>query len=151
MVITCAEDTVARIESRIAEKVGPQRYNVWFKNATRFTFTDDYLRVSAPNHFVSEWIERHFAEVIGEVAREVTGNDFVLSFAIDPHLARGLGKRQPDRQVEFVANNPERLARQQRRDGSPPPRPKLKGRLEDFVVGLSNRLAHAAAMSVVEG
>jgi chromosomal replication initiator protein len=139
------------VESRIAERIGPQRFNVWFKNATRFTITEDYLRVSAPNHFVVEWIERHFSDVISEVARDVTGSDFTLSFAIDPALAKDLGKKQPDRQVEFVANNPERLARSQRRGtGALPPSPTLKGRMEEFVVGESNQLAHAAAQHVVE-
>ncbi|UCC30556.1 MAG: chromosomal replication initiator protein DnaA [Phycisphaerales bacterium] len=150
MVITCAEDAVSQVESRIAEKVGPQRFNVWFKNATRFSFTDDYLRISAPNHFVVEWIERHFADVISEAAREITERDFTLSFAIDPALAKGLGKKQPDRQVDFVANNPERLAREQKRSGTLPAIPNLKGRLKEFVVGSSNRMAYAAACHVIE-
>ena len=149
--ITCAEDAISLVESRIAEKIGPQRFNVWFKNATRFTITEDYLRVSAPNHFVVEWIERHFTDVINEAAREVTGRDFVLSFAIDPKLAKELGKKQPDRQVEFVANNPERLARQHKRGSGPLHAGlSLKGKMEDFVVGESNRLAFVAARHVIE-
>ncbi len=130
--------------------MGPQRLNVWFKNATRFTVTEDYLRVSSPNQFVGEWIERHFGDVISEAAREVTGREFTLCFAIDPTLAKGLGKKQPDRQVDFVANNPERLAREQRRSGGHASASTLKGRLEDFVVGQSNRMAFAAASHVVE-
>jgi chromosomal replication initiator protein len=106
--------------------------------------------VSTPNHFVSEWVERHFVDVIGEAARDVTGEDFTLSFAIDPVLAKGLGKKQPDRQVEFAANNPARLARQKKRYGALPSLPNLRGRLEDFVVGPSNRLAYAAACHVIE-
>jgi chromosomal replication initiator protein len=149
MVILCAEDAATMVESRIAEKLGPQRFNVWFKNATRLAFTAEYLRVSAPNHFIGDWIERHFASVIAEAAREITGREFTLSFEIDPILAKGLAKKQPDRQVDFVANNPERLARQAKRLGAPPP-PVLRGRMDDFVVGVSNRLAHAAAMSVIE-
>jgi chromosomal replication initiator protein len=149
MVISCAEDAATLVESRIAEKLGPQRFNVWFKNATRLAFTADYLRVSSPNHFIGDWIERHFASVIAEAAREITGQEFTLSFEIDPILAKGLAKKQPDKQVDFVANNPERLARQAKRLGAPPP-PVLRGRMDDFVVGVSNRLAHAAAMSVIE-
>jgi chromosomal replication initiator protein len=149
MVILCAEDAATMVESRIAEKLGPQRFNVWFKNATRLAFTAEYLRVSAPNHFIGDWIERHFASVIAEAAREITGREFTLSFEIDPILAKGLAKKQPDRQVDFVANNPERLARQAKRLGAPPP-PVLRGRMDEFVVGVSNRLAHAAAMSVIE-
>jgi len=149
-VIACAEDVIPLIESRIAEKVGPQRFSVWFKNATRLAVADNYLRVSAANQFVGEWIERHFSAVISEATREVTGNDYLLSFATDPTLAKGLAKKQPDRQVEFVANHPERTARQQRRFDSLPEVATLKGKLADFVVGASNRLAYAAAVSVVE-
>ncbi len=148
--ITCAEDAISRLEARIAEKVGPQRYNVWFKNATRFSFTGENLRVSSPNHFVGEWIERHFADVLHEATREVMGRDYALTFDIEPELAKKLGKKQPDRQVDFVANNPARLARQQRRRGVLPPAPALKGNLRDFIVGESNRLAHAAVRHVIE-
>ena len=70
----CAQDVVSLVETRIADKLGPQRFNVWFKNATRFTFTEDYLRISAPNHFVSEWIERHFADTIAEAAAEISSS-----------------------------------------------------------------------------
>lgn len=148
--LNCAQDAIPAIESRIAEKVGPQRYGVWFRNATRFTLTDQYLRISAPNHFVGEWIERHFSSTIAEAAREVTGQEFTLSFAIDPELARNLGRKQPDRQLEFVTNNPDRMAREQLRSGSLPAEATLKGRFSDFVVGASNRLAYAAALSVAE-
>ena len=146
----CAVDAVADVEARIAEQVGPQRFNVWFKNATKFALTDDYLHVSVPNHFVGEWLERHFADVIRDAARAVTGREYTLCFATDPDLAKTLGKKQPDRQVDFVANNPERLAREQKRSGSLSVAPNLKGRLEDFVVGDSNRLAYTAATHVIE-
>ena len=148
--ITCATDTVSLLSARLAEKIGPQRYNVWFKNVTRFQFMDGYLRISAPNHFIGEWIERHFADVISDVAREVAGNEFTLSFAIDPELAKGLGKKQPDRQVDFIANNPERVARQIKRQGGPLPGRAWRGKMEDFVVGPSNQLPYAAAQSVIE-
>lgn len=146
----CAVDAVADVEARIAEQVGPQRFNVWFKNATKFSFTDDYLNVSVPNHFVGEWLERHFADVIRDAALTVTGREHTLCFATDPDLARSLGKKQPDRQVDFVANNPERLAREHKRSRSLSAAPALKGRLDDFVVGDSNRLAFAAATHVIE-
>ncbi|HNQ24435.1 MAG TPA: chromosomal replication initiator protein DnaA [Phycisphaerae bacterium] len=148
--VTCADDAVARLAARIAEKVGPQRYGVWFKNVTRFTFADGYLRVSAPNPFIAEWIERHFAEAIGEAAREVAGQEFTLSFTVEPALAKGLGKRQPDRQVDYIANNPERVARLHKQLGGLPAGRTLRGKMEDFVVGPCNQLAYAAALSAIE-
>jgi chromosomal replication initiator protein len=142
-------DLVARIQERIAEKVGPQRYKVWFKNSTQFTLTDGYVKVGVPNLFVGNWIENHFAEVIADATREVTGDDFHLTFSIDPKLLKTVRKRQLDSQADFIAKNAERVARHRRREGPPRPKP-LKGRFENFVVGPSNRLAFSAAQSVVD-
>ena len=148
--IVCAQDPISQLENAIAEKVGPQRYKVWFKNATRFTFSNGYLRVGVPNLFIGGWIEAHFAETITEAAHQVTGHRPEICFSIDPALAKKMRKKQPDSQVAFAANNPEREARRQIRGGcAPPPRP-LKGRLDNFVVGAPNRMAHAAARTVAE-
>jgi chromosomal replication initiator protein len=149
-VIVCAPDAISRLENSIAEKLGPQRYKVWFKNATRFTFANGYLRVGVPNLFIGGWIENHFMDTIAEAAQEVTGTRPEVCFSIDPTLAKKMGKKQPDSQVAFAAKNPEREARCQMRSGAAPPAKPLKGRLEAFVVGTPNRMAYAAAQTVAE-
>lgn len=147
--IVCADDTISRIEEVLAEKLGPQRFNIWFRNSTRMALTDGFLRISAPNQFVGDWIERHFGEAILDAAREATGAECTLSFEIDASIAKDLRKKQPDRQLDFAVNNPERLAREQRRAGQSPLPSQLRGRLDEFVVGPSNQLAFAAASDVV--
>ncbi len=148
--IVCAEDPITRLETTIAQKVGPQRYKVWFKNATRFSLSDGYLRVGVPNLFIGGWIENHFAEAIAEAAEQILGRRPEVCYSVDPVLAKRMRKKQPDSQVAFAANNPEREARRKLRGSTPTQRQPLKGRLEDFVVGPSNRLAHAAAQTVTE-
>lgn len=143
------DDSVRSLENKLAERVGPQRFNVWFRNATRFAFADGFLHISTPNPSVGDWLERHFAHDIREAARAVTGHEYTLSFGIDPELARTLGKKQPDRQVEFMVTNPERVAREYRRGSGAPAAPVLRGKLEDFVVGPSNQLAFSTAQEVV--
>jgi len=142
-------DTVSSIQARIAEKLGPQKYKVWFKNATQFTSAGGHLKVSAPNAFICGWIERHFADTIAEAAAEVSGQEHQVSFVVDPKLLPGLKKRQLDSQAEFIAKNPERLARQYRRQGAPPPR-KLRGRFQELVVGPANELAVSVVRRIVE-
>ncbi len=143
-------DPVARIQSRIAEKLGPQRYKVWFKNATRMAVTNGYLRVGVPNLFVGSWIEENFADVISQAAEEVTGRRLNVSFAIDPGVFGSLRPRQLDSQAEYIAKNPERVARDRKRSGASPPARPLRGRLDEFVVGPANRLAYSAARNVVD-
>ncbi len=142
-------DTVMRIQDRIAEKVGPQRYKVWFKNSTHLTLADGFLKVGVPNLFVGSWIENHYADVISGAAKEVTGNDLNVTFSIDAKLVGNIRKRQLDSQADYIAKNPERVARRLRR-GAPSAFKPLKGRFDDFVVGPSNQLAFSAARNVVE-
>ncbi|HOQ88476.1 MAG TPA: DnaA N-terminal domain-containing protein, partial [Phycisphaerae bacterium] len=65
-------DAVSQILAKLEQRLGPQRYKVWFKNSTQLILADGHLRVSAPNAFICGWIERHFAETIAAVAQEVT-------------------------------------------------------------------------------
>ncbi|MCZ6651514.1 MAG: chromosomal replication initiator protein DnaA [Planctomycetota bacterium] len=147
---TLSADVVSQVEARIAEKIGPQRHKLWFKNTTHLHLGDGFLKIGVPNMFIGSWIENHFSDVILEAATEITGEEPRLSFSIDPALSKNLKKRQLDSQVHFVANNPEREAREHRQGTSMKRKKPLRGRLEDFVVGSSNRLAHGCAVSVVE-
>lgn len=150
----CAEPEVAtvvtRLREQIADSVGPQRYKVWFKGSTDFALADGFVNVSVPNQFVGGWIERHFIEVIREAASAIAGKPLDVVFTIDPALARRVRKKQPDSQVEYATNNPERLARVQKKLGTPPPLQIPNRTFADFVVGDSNRLAHTTAVSVAD-
>ncbi|MBI1827761.1 MAG: chromosomal replication initiator protein DnaA [Planctomycetes bacterium] len=145
---TCAQTEVATIERHLAETLGPKTFGVWFKNTTRFEVLGEFLRISAPNNYVGEWIERHYSESIVDAARMVTGRTVSLSFVIDSELARTLGPRQPDEQSRSIAAHGDRPAKPLTSRLHDPPA--LKGRLEDFLVGSSNRLAYAAAFAVAE-
>ncbi|RJP32328.1 MAG: chromosomal replication initiator protein DnaA [Phycisphaerales bacterium] len=148
--IVCAQDWRAQLEARISEQVGPQRFNVWFKNVAQFEFTEAALRVSVANQFVGDWVERHFRDVIAKAAEDIAGRPLEVAFSTDPNLAGRLGRKQPDRQVAYLAGNPERVAREHRRSGSLPTVQTLRLTMEDFVTGQSNRIAHAAATAVIE-
>jgi chromosomal replication initiator protein len=138
------------IDAIVAETVGPQRYKVWFKGSTSFAVTDGFVNVSVPNQFVGGWIERNFTEAIRDAAQRVTGRKLDVVFSIDPILNKTLGKKQPDSQVEFATSNPERVARAQKRLGTPPSAPAPKRSFDDFVVGDSNRLAYTMAEDVAQ-
>lgn len=147
--ITPRTDCISTIQSRIAEEIGPQRYKVWFKNATQLTVTDGHLKISTPNAFICGWVEKHFGDTISQVAREVTGSDVQVSFVVEPKLLHSLRKRQLNSQADFIAKNPERVARQYRRTGTPPPQ-RLRGRFDDLVVGPANELAVSVVRRIAD-
>lgn len=154
MLTQFSNDTTDRIKGRIEELVGPQKYKVWFKNSTQLTCAESLIKVGVPNLFIGGWIEDHFSDAITQAAKDVTGRDVQVSFSIDPVLFRNLRKTQLNSQAAFIEKTAERAMRESRGSKTallPEPPRKLRGRLEDFVVGTSNRLAHSVATTVVEG
>lgn len=143
-------DPVSRIVERVEERIGPRRFRVWFKDATRFDVTDSCVRIDVPNSFVGTWIENHFAEEIAGAAREVLGSEVQLGFAVDPTLAVKIRQPQLNRQAESVrqATQQPTPASAMRLKADPEVRP-LRGRLEDFVVGSSSQMAYEAAQQVL--
>jgi len=144
-----AQDAVSILSEALANRLGAQRYNLWFRNVTRFEVVQDYLRVWVPNAFTGDWIERHFCQDILELTKQIIGAELKLSISLDPALAASAGKKQPDRQVEYMAKNPEREARLSRGPNGCVSDRRLPGRLDQFVVGPSNGLAFSTIADVV--
>lgn len=151
---TQLEDVESRIRARIAELVGPQKFKVWFKDSTRVASLNGFVKVGVPNLFIGQWIEDHFAEAIQTAAKDVVGPEAQVSFAIEPTLFAQQRKNQLNSQAAFIEKHgrrPGASAAGLRSPGDPPGQlRRLRGRLENFVVGPSNRLAFSIAQSVVE-
>lgn len=159
-----------RIHLRIAELVGPQNYKVFFKHSTQFAFADGILKVGVPNLYIGSFIEDHFADAIQTAAAEIIQAPVHIAYIIDPILFRKLRKNLLNSQAAYIGQSAERMARENvggigtgngnghgngngngqvhgRIDFQPK---QLRGRLDDFVVGSNNRLAHSMALSLVE-
>jgi chromosomal replication initiator protein len=141
------EDTIAAIGERLAQRVGPQKYRIWFKHSTKLTVADDYLKVGVPNLFIASWIENHFANEINQAAREVLGTNIKVTFVVDPELSGRQKKTQLDYQAQLVAKAQDR--KRPTAAKSPSSARPLRLSLDDFVVGSSNELAYNAARAVI--
>ena len=141
-------DEINDINEALAEKIGPQKFRIWFKNSTRMTLTEGYLKVGVPNLFIAGWIENHFSNEISQAVRAVTGDDRKLTFAIDPELTGHQRRTQLDCQAQLVAKT--QIRSHSHRTGIPSfSGKKLKLSLDTFVVGPSNELAYNAAKAVI--
>lgn len=145
---TAGSDVEAIAES-LVERIGAQKYKIWFQSCAEFVLADGYLRVNVPNPFMANWLESHFLSDITHAVREALGTSLKISFAIAPNLSPSR------RRVPVEAAEEEEPVR----NDSPAPRPVaqrpsrpgkvLKLSLDTFVVGASNELAFSAAKAVV--
>src|SRR5579884_2136825 len=77
---------LARLADAIAQRVGQQRFHVWFNNSTRLDLRQDGLEIAVPNDFISEWIGKNFTRPIQEAAHEVLGGPLPVHFSVVPEL-----------------------------------------------------------------
>jgi chromosomal replication initiator protein len=148
-------DLVAALGPALRQRVGEPRYNLWFKDRTKLSWEDDVLVVGVPNHFYQEWMQKTFAAAVRAVASDLAGRHVQVRFVIDPELfqaarraeaAVGSASPAPSERPATLAQAPPAPGAAQ------PSRPRARRwrRLDDFVVGASNRVAHASALSVIE-
>ena len=69
--ISAHDPQLVRLADAIAQRVGQQRFHVWFNNSTRLDLKQDGLEIAVPNDFISEWIGTHFSKPIQEAAHEI--------------------------------------------------------------------------------
>jgi len=149
-----AEPTLQAIGEALANKVGQQKYRIWFKNSTKLTLAGGYLKVGVPNLFIANWIENHFQNEINQAVCSVTGKSAKITFTVDPELS---GRRAGSNAVSSnAAKKDRRLSRfvtdqvtTKRAALNEQQKKKLKLDLDTFVVGSSNELAYNAARVVV--
>lgn len=160
-------EIVSALHATLAEKVGSNRYDMWFGSSTRLEFDGQCLTIGAPNQFFLDWIRTNFRRDIEYACLENLGKRPELKFRIDPagddpSAKRPDNRQQNDRQHSAekddsrpcrsdhaeTADSEDRAHRQ-----SVPPSSGTKrrrfARLESFVTGETNRLAFASAEMVV--
>ncbi len=143
----CAQDDVMRqIHATLQHRIGPQKYNAWFKHGAEVSVEEHRIQVTVPNPFTANWIEQHYQSDLVASVEEHLSKKLPVVVAIDPDLAGRCGKRDLDMQAQIVsrANSGEARPRTQ------PPASRLKHSLDGFVVGPSNRLAYSAALAATE-
>ncbi len=158
-----------RMRDALVGKIGAQRYHLWFPLAT-FVPMGPELIVAVPNANAEDWLTRTFGDTIRDAGREATGQpDLRVRFVVDEALfnspAPALEVSPKPALVPVIeARLPVPMSAPTLFEGPLPipvrptkpvkttakPRGRRFKTLTEFVVGASNRVAHASALSVVE-
>jgi chromosomal replication initiator protein len=131
------------IAGRLRQSVSESTYDTWFAYAEPRSLSESTLVVAVPNEFTRDWIESHFHGFVSGAAREAVGRDIVVSFAIAEH-APPQGPTEPAPPAARVREHEPTFKEGPEVELNP------KYTFDLFVIGSSNRFAHAAALAVAE-
>ena len=132
-----ADSLWVEVADRLKGALNTTTYRTWFAGAGGAELTDDAFVICVPNGFTREWIEGHFLGLISAAVRDTTGHERRIALTVadrSPSSSRASSRRR-------VA--PEATALK-RTNMNP------KYTFDSFVIGSSNRFAHAAALAVAE-
>ena len=127
-------------------EVNRHNFDTWLKNTVGLELADSHLTVGVPSSFVADCLEKRLSPVIRRTLSNILKADVEVRYQV--HHPRAHDNGTPlDRPVSPSAA-PQGKGRQRAMGKGLPLNPRYT--FETFVVGQSNRFAHAAAMAVSE-
>jgi chromosomal replication initiator protein len=124
-----AESLWTEVAGRLKGALNESTYRTWFGG---MEVTDDTFILAVPNDFTREWIEGHFLELIRAAVRDATGHQRRVQLTVA--------------EVGVPADTARAPAAQRIGESGL----NTKYTFDLFVIGSSNRFAHAAALAVAE-
>jgi chromosomal replication initiator protein len=122
------------VAGRLKSALNESAYRTWFGEARPVAISNGELVVAVPNNFTREWIETHFGSLVRAAVSDASDSELSVRFRVDESLSRAAVVAPVD------DSHP--------RETLPGLNPKYTFDL--FVIGSSNRFAHAAALAVAE-
>jgi chromosomal replication initiator protein len=143
------------INQRLAEHIGRHSYEMWFGHAARLRVEGTRVEVVTESRFVADWINGHFRDALAGAAREALGEAARVDLRVAPDLfgqSAGNGNGNGDHHQKPGSNGAANRSAGAAVAAGQRPGP-LGGlrRLDEFVVGPSNKLAHDAAERIAQG
>ena len=128
-----AEGLWSEVASRLRGALNDTTYRTWFNHVKGLELNDDEFVLAVPNDFTRDWIEGHFIGLINAAVGDATGRERRIQLAVAE--TEGAERSEAvEAQLPVSAGvgwNP-------------------KYTFDSFVIGSSNRFAHAAALAVAE-
>ena len=129
------------ISQRLQQMLNAGTFATWFGNARLLEEDESRLVIGVPNEFTKSWIEGHFSSLLDAAAAE---HELVveLRVAVSDAVAQS---REPEPAAEPAPSEAPADERFSPLTGINP-----RYTFDVFVIGASNRFAHAAALAVAE-
>ncbi len=122
-------DVWTDVSERLRDALGERTFETWLGQVRPGGLSAAELVIEVPNDFTREWIEGHFLSLIRSSVRDVVGSERAIRLTVPPDGAPGDSEVPAPARVEGL---------------------NARYSFDTFVIGSSNRFAHAAALAVAE-
>jgi chromosomal replication initiator protein len=139
-----AEGVWNDVAARLREALNDTTFQTWFGQVEGAKIDDDAFVIAVPNDFTREWIEGHFLDLLRAAARDASGVDRRVRLEVQPMAPPPA--TSPSAVPSAVTPLPLDVVTQRAEVAGLNP----KYTFDSFVIGSSNRFAHAAALAVAE-
>jgi chromosomal replication initiator protein len=148
---TTLENFWEQVLERLQLQLSRPTFETWIKSATAESLDDKRLMICTPNTFARSWIQKYYIKAIADVVEELLGHPVEIHISV-----------RPGSDAETLPDSMDVLWPLPVEPASPAPdQPATTAKLRHtelnhkyvfsrFVVGATNRMAHAASLAVAE-
>ena len=134
--------------SQIKSELTSLAFDTWFKDTKLHKLNDGKAIIIVPMQIHKKHLGDKYSSLIKEKLNEITGTNFELEFILDSEIKK-------EEENTLTENFNHTINNSKIEHNGVPPNPfqsnlKSKYSFENFIVGNSNKFAHAAALSVAE-
>ncbi|OGW74816.1 MAG: chromosomal replication initiation protein DnaA [Omnitrophica bacterium RBG_13_46_9] len=134
----------------IKSEVSEQVFNAWFAPIIPVSLSDDTLTLGVPNEFFKEWVRERYSNLLGSYLSEIANKKINIEFSIsavkEVAPQKESEKKPTQKKGWFRSVFPKQAEDVFLKDTGLNP----KYTFDSFVVGPSNRFAHAASLAIAE-
>jgi chromosomal replication initiator protein len=115
-------------------------FNTWIKSAIPVFLNNDVLRLGVPNNFTKEILETRYKDLLINALKIISSKKYTIEFTIVSEESADLEEKKAKKEVRNTVVVSDEM--------SATLNPKYT--FDSFVIGNSNRFAHAASLAVAE-
>lgn len=132
-------------------KLSKPSFETWLKSTKPIALFDNTIIIGVPNEFARDWLESRYADSIRESIQTILKQEINLKFIIpqtteETYVVPAIEEEPANIEEKVISGNKKTESLEEYK--STPLNPKYI--FDTFVVGNSNRFAHAASLAVAE-
>lgn len=130
----------------VRQELNTPTFKTWFEHTAPLGMVDETMVVSVQNDFARDWLESRYAGLLSSALTQVTGQSMSVSFRVvgDSVVVAPIEPEPTPLIPDLEKEEKARVREASEGDFNP------KYTFDSFVMGSSNRFAHAAALAVAE-